>query len=336
MNLSRWFFISLITVLLLLSAAMVVPFLQYFLLSVLLAYVFMPLQNRLERRAGPKLAASSIVLVSVILIIGPLVYILRTAVMESMNLVSAIRSGEITLEQPEEQIREITGLEVDLSNQIQTVLEGVQFGNFVSVVGTVVHLLIGLGLAVFLLYYFLKDGNKFVGWLRSTTPLPDDVLDRIFERGDQIMKAVLVGHIFVAVVQGVLAGLGLFVTGIPNAVLWTVVMIVLSLLPFVGSFLIWGPAAIFLFLQGEFVLSGVLVLWGTVIVGVSDDYLRPVIVDRYASVNPSVIILGVLGGFSVFGVMGIFYGPVIIGLLRATLDVFREELDDDKNLRLGR
>lgn len=336
MNISRGFFLLLITTLLILSAAMVIPFLQYFLLSVLLAYVFMPIQHRLEKRSGSKIAAASIVLVSVILIIVPLLYILRTAVMESMNLIRAIRSGEITLEEPEERIQEFTGLDIDLSNQIQSAVEGLQLGSFVSVVDTLIHLLIGLGLTVFLLYYFLKDGDKFIGWLRSTIPLPGDVLDRIFERGDQIMKAVLVGHIFVAVVQGVLAGIGLFVTGIPNAVLWTVIMVVLSLLPIVGSFLIWGPAAVFLFLQGEFVLSGLLVLWGAVVVGISDDYLRPVIVDRYAEVNPSVIILGVLGGIYVFGVMGIFYGPVIIGLLRATLDVFREELDDDRNLTLGR
>jgi predicted PurR-regulated permease PerM len=336
MNISRGFFLLLIIVLLAFSAAMVVPFLQYFLLSILLAYIFMPIQHRLEKRSGPKLAAGSIVFVSVVLIIVPLLYVLRTAVLESMNLIAAIRSGEITLAEPEAQIRELTGVDIDLSNQIQSAVEGLQLGNFLTVVDTLVHLLIGLGLTVFLLYYFLKDGDKFMRWLRSTVPLPGDVLDRIFVRGDQIMKAVLVGHIFVAVVQGVLAGIGLFVTGIPNAVLWTVIMVVLSLLPIVGSFLVWGPAAVFLFLRGEFVLSGFLVLWGAVVVGISDDYLRPVIVDRYAEVNPSVIIIGVLGGIYVFGVMGIFYGPVIIGLLRATLDVFREELDDDRNLTLGR
>lgn len=334
MNISRGFLLLLVSVLLILSVAMVVPFLQYFLLSLLLAYVFMPVQNRLEERTGPAIAAGSIVLVTVALIILPLVYILRRAVSESMTLISAIRSGELTLEKPEEQLQEFTGVSIDLTNQIQRAVEGLQIGNFLTVVDTLIHLLIGFGLTVFLLYYFLKDGEQFTKWFRSTVPLPTDVLDRIFDKGDQIMKAVLMGHIFVAVIQGTLAGLGLFVTGIPNSVLWTVVMIVLSLLPIVGSFLVWGPAAIFLFSQGEFVLSGFLVLWGTFVVGISDDYLRPLIVDRYAKVNPSVIILGVLGGIFVFGVMGIFYGPVIIGLLRVTLDVFREELDEDKNLTL--
>jgi len=336
MNISRGFFLLLISVLLILSAAMVIPFLQYFLLSVLLAYIFMPIQNRVEKRTGPTIAAGSIVFIAVIVIIIPLVYILRRAVLESMNLIRAVREGEITLREPEERLLELTGLDIDLSNQIQSAVEGLQLGSFVSVVDTVVNLLIGFGLAVFLLYYFLKDGNKFMGWLRSTVPLPGDVLDRLFERGDQIMKAVLAGHILVAILQGVLAGIGLFITGVPNAVLWTVIMVILSLLPIVGSFLIWGPAAIFLFLQGEIVPSVVLVLWGAFVVGISDDYLRPIIVDRYAAVNPSVIILGVLGGIYVFGVMGIFYGPVIIGLLRAILDVFREELDEDKSLTLGR
>jgi predicted PurR-regulated permease PerM len=127
----------------------------------------------------------------------------------------------------------------------------------------------------------------------------------------------------------VLAGIGLVVAGVPNALLWTVVMVVLSLLPIVGSFLVWGPAAVYLFVVGRPVAAALLALYGTVIVGVSDDYLRPIVVDRYAHVNPSVIILGVVGGIYVMGFMGIFFGPIIIGALRATLDVFREQYGDE-------
>jgi len=319
---------------LLLSIAMVLPFFQYFLLSLLLAYLLMPVQNRLEERINPNLAAGSIVVVVMTVIIIPLALVLRTAVIESTTLVERIRDGQITLEEPEARIREFTGVDVDLSARIRTAVEGAQVGDFLSLVDTLLHMVLGLGLTVFLLYYFLKDGHRFTQWFDETTPLPDDVLERIYEESDRIMKAVLLGHIFVAVIQGTLAGIGLFVTGIPNPVLWTVVMVVLSLLPIVGSFLVWGPAAAFLLIQGDLALSGFLVLWGLVVVGVSDDYLRPIIVDRYAAVNPSVIILGVFGGIFVFGVMGIFYGPVVIGLLRVTLDVFREEMGDDEEFAL--
>lgn len=334
MNISRGVFLLLIAFLLVLSIAMVIPFLQYVLLTLLLAYLLMPVQRRLERRTSPKIAAGAIVFVTTALIIVPLVVIVRLAVLESITLIESVRAGEITLEGPEQQIAELMGVDVDLSARIQSVLAGVQAGDVLQLVDTVMHLLLGLSLTVFLLYYFLKDGEQFTQWFRATVPLPDRVLSHLMAESDRIMKAVLLGHIFVAVIQGTLAGVGLAVTGVPNPVLWTVVMIVLSLLPIVGSFLVWGPAALYLFAQGEFVLSGFLLVWGVIVVGVSDDYLRPVIVDRYAEVNPSIIILGVLGGIFVFGVMGIFYGPVIIGLLRVTLDVFREELLLDEELAL--
>lgn len=335
MNISRGVFLLLIGILLVLSLAMVIPFLQYVLLSLLLAYLLMPVQNRLESRVSPTIAAGTIVLMTTALIIVPLVVIFRLAVIEFVDLVESIRAGDITLEGPERQIAELTGFEVDLSSRIQSVLAEIQAGDVLSLVDTLMHLLLGVGLMVFLLYYFLKDGAEFKQWFRATMPLPEHVLDHLIAESDRIMKAVLLGHIFVAAIQGTLAGVGLAITGVPNPVLWTVVMIVLSLLPLVGSFLIWGPAAIYLFAQDAFVLSGFLVIWGVVVVGISDDYLRPVIVDRYAEVNPSIIILGVLGGIFVFGVMGIFYGPVIIGLLRVTLDVFREKLIADDHLTLN-
>ena len=109
-----------------------------------------------------------------------------------------------------------------------------------------------------LLYYFLKDGDRFVRWLRRTTPLPDRVQDELYGEIDAITGAVLVGHVLVAVVQGALAGFGLFATGVPNATFWTAVMVVLALLPVVGSFLVWGPAVVYLVTGGRPLAGGAL------------------------------------------------------------------------------
>jgi predicted PurR-regulated permease PerM len=221
----------------------------------------------------------------------------------------------------------LTGRSVDISSVLESAASGIQVDSVLSVFGAVTHIFIGVGLTIFLLYYFLKDRDEFMGWLYQTVPLANSVQERLYEEIDHILKAVLVGHVFVAFVQGLLAGIGLMVAGIPNATFWTIVMVVLSLLPVVGSFLVWGPAVIYLLLNGQTGLAVGLFLWGAIVVGVSDDYLRPVVVDRYAQVNPSVIIIGVIGGLYVLGFMGIFFGPVIIGTLRATLDVYSEEFD---------
>jgi len=329
MNLSQAILLVVIGLLLALSAAFVLPFLAYFLLAIILAYLLLPLQRRLEHRVGRTVAAATAVAGALVVVVLPIAYVVSVTASEALELVESIREGSVTLAETEAQIRELTGLNVDIVATLQGVIQDVEFDSLLGVFGAAAHLTLGLGLTLFLLYYFLKDRNQFARWFRRTAPLSDDVQDNLFEEVDRILSAVLLGHVLVALVQGLLAGIGLVVTGVPNVVFWTVLMVVLSLLPIVGSFFVWGPAALYLFLNDAPVAALALVIWGAVVVGVSDDYLRPIVVDRYAQVNPAVIVVGVLGGVYVLGFMGIFFGPVVIGALRATLDVYREEFRDE-------
>lgn len=325
MNPSRGLLLSLIGVLLLLSLAFVLPFLDYFLLAVLLAYLLSPVQDQFEPRAGSTVTAAGLALATTVALVLPLVLLIRITAADAIALLRQVREGNLTLSAFEGVIRNYTGIDVDLTGALQSAIRGVGVGEVGNVVGTVTHVAIGLGLTLFLLYYFLKDSDRFGRWLRRTIPFPDRVQDRLYDEIDGIMRAVIVGHLFVAIVQGVLAGIGLFVLGVPNATLWTVVMVVLSLLPVVGSFLVWGPAVVYLLGNGRPFAAAFLFAYGTIVVGVSDDYLRPIVVDRYAELNPAVIILGILGGIYVIGFMGIFFGPIVIGSLRVTLDVYRRE-----------
>jgi len=320
--------LAIAAVLLALSTAFVLPYLQFFLLAVLLAYVLRPLQRRLERHVRAGIAAGALVTGTTVVLLLPVILVGRVVVREARQLLESVRAGDITLDRVEAAIERGSGYEVDLTGAIRSAIGdgGAEtVGGLLGVFDTVTHVLIGLGLTVFLLYYFLKDGDSFGRWLRRTLPLPRRVQTELYEEVDGIMRAVLAGHVLVAAVQGVLAGVGLLVTGIPNALFWTVVMSILSLLPVVGSFMVWGPAVAYLFVIGRPAAALFLFVWGAVVVGVSDDYLRPVVVDRYARVNPGVVLLGILGGITVIGVMGIFFGPILIGALRATLEVFREE-----------
>ncbi|SDY87527.1 protein of unknown function DUF20 [Halopenitus persicus] len=134
----------------------------------------------------------------------------------------------------------------------------------------------------------------------------------------------LFGHVFVALVQAVVAGVGLAVAGVPSAVFWTAVMVVLAMVPLVGTIPIWGGAAGYLYPTGKPAFAVGLLVYSVIIVGLTDDYLRPFAVNRYAKLNPAVILLGILGGGYAFGVMGLFFGPVVLGALKATLRVSSE------------
>nr|WP_277410049.1 AI-2E family transporter [Natrinema longum] len=329
-NLSKGFLLVLIALFAYLSLLLVVPFAQYVLGAILIAYVLYPVQQRLERRVRPSIAAVALVALAVAGFVVPLIVVVIAVASDARRLLETVNTDSLELSELERAIEEQTGQRVDLPSALVDAAQNVgtvALERSTEWFSTVTHVLIGVGLAVFLLYYLLKDGDDLVAWMRELTPLPDDVQDDFYQRLDEVMWAVLAGHVLIAIVQGSIAGLGLLATGIPNAAFWTVIMIVLSLIPLVGSFLIWGPAVIFLFLTGEPLLAGVLFVYSMIVVGLSDDYLRPLVVDRYAELNPAVIILGVLGGVYAFGVMGLFYGPVVLGALMATLDVMNNHYD---------
>ncbi|WP_254528034.1 AI-2E family transporter [Natrinema gelatinilyticum] len=339
MNLSKGFLLVLVGIFAYLSLLLVLPFGQYILGAILVAYVLYPVQERLERRASPPIAALALVLLAVAGVVVPLIVIVAAVASDARRLIENADADAIQTAELERFIEARTGMSVDLTATLAESAQGVggilleQSTAWFSVL---THTVIGLGVAIFLLYYLLKDGSALLSWIRDLTPLPDEAQNDFYRELDAVMWAVLAGHVLIAIIQGTIAGLGLVATGVPNAAFWTVIMIILSLIPLVGSFLVWGPAVIFLFTTGEPFLAVALFAYSTVVVGLSDDYLRPILVDRYADLNPAVIILGVLGGVYAFGIMGLFYGPVVLGALIATLNVMSNhynELEDVPGMR---
>ncbi|MFC7072866.1 AI-2E family transporter [Halovenus rubra] len=330
MNTTRALILSLTAGLLVVTFLLVKPFLQFILLALLLAYPLRPLQRRFEPKFGKQLTAGGLVVSATIALVLPTLWLLRIVFREGRGLLTQVRSGDVEFTEVERWIENVTGEEVDIMEAIQNGFQESGLGTVDGAVGlfqTLSNLAIGLALTMFLLYYFLKDGDRFYRWLDATLPLPDHIQSQIRQEFDDVMWAVLASHVLIAVVQGIVAGLGLIVLGVPNAIFWTAVMIFLAVLPIIGSFLVWGPAAVYLVSVDQAVAGGVLFVYGAIVVSLSDDFLRPLIIDRYTEtrLNPSVVILGVLGGVYLIGFIGIFFGPVIIGSLRALIDVYRSE-----------
>jgi len=332
MNAQRGVLLLLIAALLFLSFRLVEPYLSFVIGAVLLAYVLAPLQTRLEARVRSTTAAALLVVAATVALLLPFVVLSISVAGEAVAIARDIAGDEVAaqLRAPEAWLNQRLARNVDLSSEIATRLEGLAeavLGTAPDLVASLTHLTIGLGLSVFLLFYLLRDGDRLVDWLQTITPLPQSVQSTLYDRLDSMTRAVLLGHVLVAIIQGGIAGLGLVAVGLSNVLFWTVMMILLALLPFIGAFLVWGPAAVWLCSTGQPLAAGFLFVYGTVVVGVSDEYLRPVIVDRYANISPAVIVIGVLGGLSAFGVMGLFIGPIIVGALKASLEVFDEQYD---------
>lgn len=328
MDRSRTFLLLLIAVFSLLAFLVVLPFVEYVFVAVLLAYLLYPAYRRLEAHIGSIVSAIVLIAGSLFVVVVPLLYVLSIFVADLREI--ARGESELELETVETTIFELTGAEVDMTELMTTTarqLFEVLFGGVGGVITGTLKVGIGIALMVFLLYYLLLEGEAFVEWARELVPLPEPVTDQLFAKIDATTWGVIIGHISVAIVQAALAGVGLWATGVPDPLFWTFIMAVLALLPIIGAFLVWGPAAGYLVAIGHPTAGVLLAVYGLTVVSLFDNFARPFIIDRQAHLNPGVLLIGVVGGIYAIGFTGVFIGPIIIAVLAAALETYRTEYD---------
>ncbi len=313
----------------------ILPYLQYILLGIVLAYILMPAQRRLERVVGSMTAALTLVAVAILAILLPTIYVLAIAFQQALGVITAIQEGTLDIADIEQRL-ETTGVTVDLvemyeiyEEPIGTALQGFATAG-IEFVGGLPAILIGLTVTVFVLFALLRDGTQLLAWSRTVVPI-DDALQREFHAElDQLMWASVVGNVAVAAIQAVLLGIGLVLLGVPAVVFLTVVTFVLSLLPLVGAFGVWVPVSLYLLAVGDVVSAAILVAYGS-LVSASDTYLRPALIGKTGAFNSAIIVVGIFGGIIVFGAVGLFIGPVVLGGAKVTLDLFaRERAETDE------
>jgi predicted PurR-regulated permease PerM len=183
-------------------------------------------------------------------------------------------------------------------------------------------------LMIFILFYFLRDGSKMVAYVKLLSPLRARQEDYIIDSLKRVARGVLMGCLLVAILQGLAGGIGLAVVGIP-AFFWGAMMALSSLIPVLGTGLVWVPAVGYLFLAGQWKMAVMLALWcGIVVVGI-DTILRPIFMREASRVSTFYIFLAILGGIYTFGMLGVFYGPLILSLVMVMLQIYIEEYAED-------
>ena len=177
---------------------------------------------------------------------------------------------------------------------------------------------------VYLLFFFLRDGERLAALAERAAPFERLHTQRLIEQFASVVRATVKGNFAISLLHGFLGGLAFWVLGIKGAVLWGAVMAVLALLPVVGAPLVWGPAAIYLVATGSPWQAAALVVWGTAVIGLVDNLLRPVLVGRETQLPDYVVLAATLGGLAAFGLNGFVIGPVIAAICLATWDIVLE------------
>jgi predicted PurR-regulated permease PerM len=195
-------------------------------------------------------------------------------------------------------------------------------GNLAGLLGHSIRIVTQLVVMLFLLFFLLRDRALAVASLRSLLPLHEDESTELLDRVGNTILATALGRLTIAAVQGVLAGLAFWVLGVPGIILWAFTLTACAMIPAVGSFLVWGPVAIYLGLTGHWGKAALLGLWGAVIVSTIDNILYPILVGSHLRAHTATILLSILGGIAVFGPIGIVLGPVLFTLASTLLDIW--------------
>ncbi|AFZ74010.1 AI-2E family transporter [Natronobacterium gregoryi] len=315
-----------------LAALVILPYVQYVLIGIVLAYVLVPAQRHLEQYVGSMIAAGVLVAVAILVILLPIAYVLALAFREALQIVDAIQDGDLDVAAIEERL-ETTGYTVDLAGMydqyqepITTGLQGLATSGL-EIVGGLPGILIGLTVALFVLFALLRDRERLLAWVREVTPVEDDLQRELLTGYDQLMWASVVGNVAVAMIQAIALGVGLVVLDVPAVIFLVVATFVFALLPLVGAFGVWVPVSAYLIAVGRPFAGAGLVVYGS-IVSASDTYLRPALIGRTSAFNSAIIVVGIFGGIVVFGAVGLFIGPVVIGGAKLTIDVYARERED--------
>lgn len=175
---------------------------------------------------------------------------------------------------------------------------------------------------LYAMFYFLMDGSAIVERMLKMTTLSVEMQRRIITQGFVVARATIRGSLVIGLIQGVLGGLGFWIFGIPNFVLWGAVMAISSLIPGVGTAIVWVPAVIYLYATGEHLSAAGLIVWSALLVGTIDNVLRPRLVGSDAKMPDLVILVSTFGGLATFGATGLILGPVVAAVFFTAWDVF--------------
>jgi predicted PurR-regulated permease PerM len=330
--LDRNAFLLLLVVLTVAFAWVIWPFYGAVFWGSVLALLFEPLHRRFLARFGGRgnLAALATVGVILVLVILPLTLIAISLVQEATGLYQRVKSGEVNFGSYFAQIMaampswatsmmERLGL-VDLASlqaRITTAItaRGQSLAGRVFDIGQdVLDLAIGFAIAMYLLFFLLRDGVATVRRVRAAIPLADAPKALLLERFTTVVRATVKGNVLVAAVQGALGGLAFWVLGVRAPMLWAVVMAFLSLLPAVGAALIWAPVALYLLAIGQVWQGAALIAWGVLVIGLVDNVLRPILVGKDTQLPDYLVLISTIGGIAVIGLNGFVIGPVIAAM----------------------
>ncbi len=345
----RIFFSVLLLAILLIAFYITKPFLPALLTGAIIAYLSYPLYQKTLSYIKNKNVASFIVAIFIVILLTiPFVIVIGLVSKEAYytyttlnqqnlgtNFLKMVCKNENWLAckatnlfigfLPEKDIDYY--LQVTIKKITEFILENVS--RFLALVPSI---FLNFFVMIFAVYYLLKDGETVARRIKNILPLKESHKQHVLKKFHDIISAVFYVNISIAILQGILGGLGFLILGISSPILWGFVMMLFALIPYFGTAIVWLPAALNLifigYLQNDssFTVRGIfLIIYGTLVISSIDNILKPRLIGTSANVHPILVLLGVLGGLRLFGFIGLVIGPVMLALMMTLIEIYEEE-----------
>ncbi len=327
-----------------LACKLLAPFVHPIILAATLAALFQPVRHRLAHVLGerPNLIATLLILGVAFLIVLPLLFVTSALIDQGIQLTAQIRIWiaqgnldaiqehsliETILDWIREKLPFVSVEALDIRNNLmefsRTASETL-LRQGAGLVGTLAPIFFNFLIMMFVLFFFFSRGEAILRKIQFLSPLREKQEEHIFQKIRAVSRSVLVGALLTAILQGFVGGIGLLLVGLP-ALFWGSMIAFASLVPVVGTFLVWGPAAGYLVLIGSWKSAVFLSLWCLILVTSIDNFLRPMLMKGEAGMSPFYIFLSILGGIKLFGLVGILYGPLILAFAMVMLAMYEDE-----------
>ena len=309
------------------------PFFPALIWALALAVLFSPLHRWVTSKVKyPNLAATICVFVAALIVLVPAIFVAERIINEAAKGAESINklvgSGEWRRSIEDRPLIAPVGRwieqQIDLPSMVNSATSWLTEIATSFVQGSVVQL-IGIILTFYILFYFLRDRVVMLDSLRSLSPLAEKDMNRMFVDVSDTIHATVYGTLVIAVVQGTLGGLMFWWLGLPAPLLWGIVMGLLAIVPVLGAFIIWIPAAIFMVLEGSGGKALLLTIWGVVVVGGIDNLLYPMLVGSRLKMHTIIAFISLVGGVFVFGTAGLILGPVMFTVTRLLLQIWSRQ-----------
>ena len=337
-KISSNFFIIVLLGVIYLAALVMWPYIGFIALAIVIAYTTYPLYHLLKKRLNKKnLSAAIMVFLVFALLLVPAGFILTSLVRQGTSTLSGLGGGKV--QALSDYLSETLHLQTDpafLLDAVTAKTRDFLLSQGLALIGSVADILIGILIMFFALFYLFRDGKEIYRFIVDVLPLQRDHKHVLFEEMQLVTNAVIYGQLVIALIQGVAGGLAFAIFGFQNSIFWGFVIAIVSFLPVIGTPIVFIPAGIIRLLQHDYVAGIGIIIFGIALVTNVDSIVKPLIISERSRLNAALILIGVIGGLKAFGFMGFIIGPLVLALLFALLQVYRQDFKPSAELAEAR